>query len=281
MKDANAIIGKNFKCGKNLRIGYNCIIEDNVELGNDVFIDHNCIIRQNTKIGNQCNIGANCIIGEHLADFYKEHKVQNSGITIGNNALIRSNTILYGDSIIGDNFQTGHHVTIREKAVIGSNVSVGTLSDIQGDCEIGNYVRMHSSVHIGQKSKIDDFVWIFPYVVLTNDPTPPSENLFGIHLKSFSVIATGSTLLPGITVEQDTLVGAGSVVTRNVERNRVVVGNPAKVIADINDIKDPITKNPAYPWRLHFKRGMPWQETDYVTWYKNIEGQVQSTGKDK
>lgn len=98
---------------------------------------------------------------------------------------------------MGDYFQTGHQVTIREKSRIGHHVSIGTLSDIQGDCEIGNYVRLHSNVHIGQKSVIHDYVWIFPYVVLTNDPTPPSEELVGVEIKSFAIVATGTVVLPG------------------------------------------------------------------------------------
>jgi UDP-3-O-[3-hydroxymyristoyl] glucosamine N-acyltransferase len=69
------------------------------------------------------------------------------------------------------------------------------LSDLQGHCEIGDYVRFHSNVHIGQKSKIGNFVWIFPYVVLTNDPYPPSNNLVGVTVHDFAAIATMSVIL--------------------------------------------------------------------------------------
>ena len=69
-------------------------------------------------------------------------------LTIGENAIIRSGSVLYSVSSIGDHFQTGHHATIREQSVIGSHVSVGTLSDIQGDCVLGNYVRLHSNVFV-------------------------------------------------------------------------------------------------------------------------------------
>ena len=190
---------------------------------------------------------------------------------IGENAIIRSGAIIYSGSEIGNNFQTGHRVTIREKAKIGDNVSVGTLSDIQGYCEIGNYVRMHSNVHIGQKSKIEDFVWIFPYTILTNDPTPPSDELVGVTLKSFSVIATGSIILPGVTVESDTLVAAGAIVTKDVHQGEVVGGNPAKVISNISKIKNRFTGEQVYPWRYTFKRGMPWEESNYETWYNSLE----------
>lgn len=264
------------KIGKNVTIKEGTILGKNVVIEDDVYIDHFCIIHDNVTIKKGSTIGANCILGEYQVDFYEAHEEENHPLVIGENAIIRSGSIIYGDTVIGDNFQTGHRVTIREKAEIGNNVSVGTLSDIQGYCKIGNYVRMHSNVHIGQESVIEDFVWIFPYVVLTNDPTPPSEQLTGVTLKKFSVIATGSVLLPGVTVNGDSLVAAGAIVTKDVDEFAVVGGNPAKVISDVRKIKNHFTGENVYPWRYTFKRGMPWKDTDYETWYqeimRNLEG---------
>ena len=257
--------------GNNVKIGAGVIIGDNVVLEDDVCIDCYTIIRDNVTIKKGSYVGANCILGEYQMDHFNNEEEKSHPLVIGENSLIRSGTIIYGDCVIGDYFQTGHRTTIREHSKIGEHVSVGTLDDIQGFCEIGNYVRMHSNVHIGQESKIEDFVWIFPYVILTNDPTPPSYVLKGVTLKSFSVIATGSVLLPGVVVEGDTLVAAGAVVTKDVKKNQVVGGNPAKVISDISRIKNHVTGENVYPWRETFKRGMPWEESDYDTWYNSIK----------
>jgi len=116
---------------------------------------------------------------------------------IGKNSLLRSETIIYGDNDFGEALQTGHRVTIREKSKIGNHVRIGTLSDIQGHCEIQDYVNMHSNVHIGQKSIIKKYAWIFPYVILTNDPNPPSEDLLGVTVEEFAIIATSTVVLPG------------------------------------------------------------------------------------
>jgi acetyltransferase-like isoleucine patch superfamily enzyme len=245
------------------------IIGDNVVIGENVFIDHGCIIRDNVRIGNGSRIGAMCILGEYLASFYDKLENTNGLLSIGNNALIRSGTIIYGDTIIGDNFQTGHRVTIREKTKIGNNVRVGTLSDIQGHCDIGSYVSMHSNVHIGQESVIKDYVWIFPYVVLTNDPTTPSEEMMGVTIEKFAVIATGSILLPGVHIGKDALVGAGSIVTKDVEAETIVVGNPAKNVGNITKIRNKINGEQVYPWRYSFSRGMPWAKNGYKEWEKS------------
>ena len=255
--------------GKNVVIKEGTIIGDNVVIEDDVYIDYNCIIRDNVTIKKGTTIGAQCILGEFQMDFYnnRDEHIPHP-LIIGESSIIRSGTIIYGDTTIGDYFQTGHRATIREHTRIGNHVNVGTLSDIQGYCDIGNYVKMHSNVHIGQKSVIEDFVWIFPYVVLTNDPTPPSGELVGVTVKSFSIIATGSIVMPGLTIEGDSLVAAGAVVTKNVNKEDVVAGVPGKTISNICNIKNHVTGEPAYPWRYHFDRGMPWENSDYETWEK-------------
>lgn len=109
-------------------------------------------------------------------------------------------------------------------------------------------------------------------MVLTNDPTPPSEELIGVHINSFAIVATGSILLPGVEIGQDALVGAGSIVTKNVSEYKVAVGNPAKEISDVRKIKNRFTGEPAYPWRDHYSRNMPWEGTSFENWYQSLVG---------
>jgi acetyltransferase-like isoleucine patch superfamily enzyme len=266
----HCVISDKTSFGENVKIGHNCVIEEDVVIGDNVFIDSNTVIRSGVTIGNNAFIGSNCVIGEYWMDFCIDRKTHVHPLTIGDESLIRSGSIIYAGSTIGKHFQTGHQVTIREKADIGDNVSIGTLSDIQGNCKIGNYVRLHSNVHIGQLSVIDDFVWIFPYVVLTNDPTPPSENFVGVHVHSFAIIATASIVMPGLDIGQDCLIGAGAIVTKSVEPYAVAVGNPAKSISDVRKVKNKITGEPVYPWRDHFSNYMPWDKIGFDAWYASL-----------
>ncbi len=264
----NNYYGSNFIKGDNVKIGRNVIIEDNVTLEDNVILGDFVKIRSNVVIRKSTFIGDYCTIGEVVKSFYDDESYVNPITVIGEKSLIRSNTIVYCDNNLDDNLETGHRVTIREKSSIGKNVRIGTLSDIQGYCEIGNYVNMHSNVHIGQKSKIADYVWIFPYTVLTNDPTPPSFDLLGVNVEKFAIIATGSIILPGVNIGENSLVGAKSLVKKDVERETVVAGNPAKTICNIRDIKNKITKESVYPWQYHFDRGMPWEGIGYEKWEK-------------
>lgn len=267
----HCVMGRNVHFGENVSLGHNCILEDDVTIGANTYIDSNTVIRSGVTIGADSLIGANCIIGEYWMDFCRDRQPHVHPLNIGERALIRSGSILYAGSKIGTDFQTGHQVTIREKSKIGNHVSVGTLSDIQGNCEIGNYVRLHSNVHIGQLSKVDDFVWIYPYVVLTNDPTPPSEDFAGVHVHSFAIIATGSIIMPGLEIGQDCLIGAGAIVTKSVEPYAVAVGNPAKMISDVRKVRHKITGKPVYPWREHFGNYMPWEKTGFDAWFAGLD----------
>lgn len=245
--------------GNNVTIKDNVILGENVVLEDNVYLDYGVIIRDNVHIKKGTVVGTRCILGEYLGDFYKDCINKQHPLTIGENSIIRSETIIYGDSEIGANFMTGHRVTIREDSYIGENVRVGTLSDIQGKCQIGHHVNIHSNAHLGQGCKIGNYVWIYPYVVLTNDPYPPSEMLLGVTVEDYAVIAVGAVILPDVVVGEGALVAAGTVVTKNVVKGKMVAGNPGKEKGDVVNIKNRYTGEPAYPWQSRFDRGMPWK----------------------
>jgi len=266
----NTIIGKDVLIGTNVSFGHNCIVEDGVSIGDNCFIDSNTVIHSGVSLGAGSHVDCNCILGEHTMDFYTNHQAQNPPLRIGKNALIRSGSILYSDSEIGDNVQTGHQVTIREKTTIKDNVSIGTLSDVQGNCVIGSFSRIHSNVFVAPETMIDSFVWLFPHVVLTNDPTPPSNFMQGIHIHSFAIVAARAVVLPGIEIGQDSLIGAGTVVTKSAPAYALMLGNPAKQKNDVRNIKNKTTGESAYPWRNHFSKYMPWDGIGFDRWYDNL-----------
>jgi acetyltransferase-like isoleucine patch superfamily enzyme len=158
-------------------------------------------------------------------------KTEFQGTTIGNRAVIRSGTILYCDVIIGDDFQTGHNVMIREKTRIGSRVAVGTGTVIEGNTVIGDDVSLQSMVFIPTDSKIGNRVFIGPNAVLTNDRYPPRRigGLKGPVIRDGAAIGANSTILPGVRIGVGALVAAGAVVTRDVPDHMLAIGSPANI----------------------------------------------------
>lgn len=159
---------------------------------------------------------------------------------IGDDAVIRSHTVIYAGNRIGNNFQTGHHVLVREENDIGDNVSIGTSSVVEHHVKMGNGVRIHSQAFVPEMSILEDGTWIGPNAVITNAAYPLSPNvkneLKGAIVKKNAKIGANATLLPGITIGENALVGAGAVVTKDVPPNKVVAGNPAKVINDVSNL---------------------------------------------
>jgi acetyltransferase-like isoleucine patch superfamily enzyme len=179
--------------------------------------------------------------------------------------------IIYADNVFGEGLHIGHRATIRENSRFGSHCSIGTLCDIQGHSEFGDYVRMHSNVHIGHFSKIGNYCWIYPYTVFTNDPTPPSEICVGPTVGDYSIVATHCLLLPGVKIGTHCLIGACTMVSKDVADYQVVVGSPGKPVKDIRDVKDRETGEAHYPWPYRFDRGMPWAGKGYENWLKETD----------
>lgn len=241
------------------------LMGSNVTLGENVSIGPGSIIHDNVEIGANSIIGANVILGEPLPSYYADpdHYV-NPRVVIGKKSLIRSGCVVYAGCEFGEEFATGHGAVIRERTKVGHHSRVGTHSDIQGECEIGNYVRIHSAVITSQNVRIHDFVWILPHCVLADCPHPPSEELFPPTVEEYAVIAANSVILPGVNVGAHSLVGASSVVKHNVAQGAVVVGQPAKQVAWAKDIRSRVTGQAMYPWRRHFSRGMPWDVEGFI-----------------
>ncbi len=229
-----AIVSAKARLGQNVTVGPFSLVHDNVVVGDDTVIESHC------ELGHPAA----------LAD--------GQPLRIGRSSLIRSYSIFYEGSAFGDRLVTGHRVTVREQTQAGANLQIGTLGDIQGHCSMGDYVRLHSNVHIGQHSRIGSYVWIFPYVVLTNDPHPPSEVRMGVTVADFAAIATMCVVLPGVNIRRGALVGAHSMVAQDVEEDTVAAGSPAKFICKTSRVKLKDGSGvSAYPWRRHFHRGYP------------------------
>ncbi len=157
---------------------------------------------------------------------------------IGDHAHIRSGTVIYSNVRIGRCLETGHNVVIREENEIGENFHIWNNSVIDYGCVIGNNVRIHCNVYVAQFTVIEDDVFLAPGVTVANDLHPIcTQRMFGPTIKRRARIGCNATLLPRIVIGESVLVGAGSVVTEDVPDRMVVVGNPARIICAIEDLR--------------------------------------------
>jgi len=190
----------------------------------------------NTKLGEGTFIGQGCVIGhpgKHEKDLLVENRLNDvKGAIIGKNCVIRDGTIIYSQATLGDNCQTGHGALIREDTTIGNRSMIGTNTILEDNCIVGDRVSIQSAVYIPTNTVIEDDVFVGPRVCFTNDKYMGRGDvkLLGAHIEQGVRIGANSTILPGVRIGKDALVGAGAVVTKDVEPYTMVAGIPARKV---------------------------------------------------
>lgn len=221
----NIIVGKNVIFGDNVQIGSNVVIHDNVQIGSNVIIMDNVVIgktptRARSSILPEIKEMPACEIG--------------SGVTIGTSAIIYANAKIKQDVFIAD------LATVRERVTVGESTIIGRGVAVENDCQIGSNCKLETNCYITAYSNIEDYVFVAPGVVTTNDnfmgrTKERFDKFKGVTIKKGGRIGANATILPGKVIFEDGVVAAGSLVTRNVEKETLVAGIPAKVFKQINE----------------------------------------------
>lgn len=135
---------------------------------------------------------------------------------------------------IGLNTKIWQYCIIFEGAMIGENCNICAHTLIENDVIIGNNVTIKSGVYIWDGVRIEDNVFIGPSVTFTNDIFPRSkqypEKFLNTIIKKGASIGANATILAGLTLGENCMIGAGSVITKDIPANAVVIGNPARII---------------------------------------------------
>src|SRR5690349_1177969 len=161
-------------------------------------------------------------------------------LEIGPGAYVRSGSTIYLGSRIGDRFQTGHNVVVREECTIGDDVSIWSNTVIDYGCRIGNRVKIHSNCYIAQYTDIGDDAFLAPGVCVANDLYPGQPRsaavMSGPSIGPGAQIGVNVTLLPFVRIGAGSLIGAGATVTRDVPDRTVAYGNPAVVQGPVDEL---------------------------------------------
>ena len=173
---------------------------------------------------------------------------------IGPGAVIRAYTVIYAGTTIGSRLSTGHGALIREDNVLGDDVSLGTHAVLEYGNRLGSRVRVHTACFL-ENALIEDDVVLGPHVVFTDDPHPACPRyrdcVGGAKVRRQASLGANVTVLPGVEIGERAVIGAGSVVAKDVPPDVVVAGNPAKVVKQVGEL---------VCWPGFFERPYAWRD---------------------
>jgi acetyltransferase-like isoleucine patch superfamily enzyme len=218
----NAIVRKNVTLGDNVIIHPNVVIEEGIHIGEGSELFPGTYIGKTPKgagatlraitFDKIIKIGSNCAIGPNAVIFYE--------VEIGNNTLIGDGASIREKVKIGNRCLISRYVTINYNSIIGNDTKIMDLTHITGNCIIGNNVFI--SIHV---STVNDNVVI--------NRKYSDQSITGPRIEDDSTIGANAIILPGIIIGKGAMVGAGSIVTKNVEPDTLVMGTPARYVRSL------------------------------------------------
>ena len=155
-------------------------------------------------------VGAGLCADQDVVLGYPPARPVTEELVLGRKARLRSGTVLYRGSSIGERFETGHHVVVREQCHIGDDVAVWTGSVIDYGCHIADSVKIHTNCYIAQYTEICAGAFLAPGVTIANDLYPGSSA--SERVMSGPWIGPGAQVGVNVTILPFVRIGAGTLV---------------------------------------------------------------------
>lgn len=209
--------------GAGARIGAGSIILSGIEIGAGATVGPGSVVHHSVEPG--ITVTGNPAHPEQM------RHLSLPGVSIHPDAIVET-------SEIGEASHIWAYVHILPQAIIGRDTNICDHVFIENDVVIGDRVTVKSGVSIWDGARIEDDVFIGPDVTFTNDKAPRSkvypERFLQTQVRKGASLGANATILPGLTIGQKAMVGAGAVVTRDVPPNAIVVGNPARIVGYVD-----------------------------------------------
>ena len=217
-------------------LGEGCVLGAGVTIGPGCRVGHHVVIHDGTRIGRDVRIDDHATLGKlpmRAANSATTREQELPPLTVGDTCIVGTGVVLYRGATIDARVLMADLCTVRENVTIGRGTIVGRGVTIENFCVVGRYCKLESECYITAYSTLEDRVFVAPGVVTSNDnyvgrTAERFKHFKGVTVRKGGRIGAGVVLLPGVTIGEDALVAAGSVVTKDVEARTIVMGAPAR-----------------------------------------------------
>ena len=200
------------------------------------------IVYPGTKLGEGVKVLEHAVVGKRpsLSPRSTAKREDLGPAEIGDGTIVSTGAVVFAGAKVGARVILGDQSCVRERVVVGDDVVIGRGSLVENDTTIGAMTKIQAEAYITAYSILEEHVFIAPCVVTTNDnfmgrTERRRELIKGPTIRRGARIGGGAVLLPGIEIGEDAFVGAGAVVTKDVEPRMLVVGSPARVLRAVAD----------------------------------------------
>ncbi len=222
-------------------LGEYTVVGEGVKIGSGTIVGTGCVLHNDTIIGRDARLFDNAVIGrvpQRVASMTRAMTTILPPLRIGDGCVVGACAVLYRGTIVGEACLIGDLATIREEVEIGGDSVIARLVSINYNTQIGRRVKIMDNSHITGNMTIEDGVFVSVLVSTTNDKDMDrrknSEASYnGPTIRRGASIGAAATLLPGVTVGEYAMVGAGAHVYRDVPPRKIAMGSPARVVRDV------------------------------------------------
>ena len=232
----NTFIHPSAQIDAGLLCGHNVVIEADVHIGSNCHLGHGVVVHAGTQIGNNVRIDDNAVLGKlplrsKLSAITRQ--VELAPCMVDDGCLIGSMAVLYRGAHLEEGVMVADLATVREETLVGMFTIIGRGVAVENKVQIGSRCKIETNAYITALSSIGDDCFVAPEVTFTNDRfVGRTQERFrhhrGVTMFRGARVGANATILPGISIGEDSLIAAGSIVTRDVAPHMTVLGSPAR-----------------------------------------------------
>lgn len=238
-----AIVAPAAHLGRNISLGHHVVIEDGVTIGDDVTLGHGVIVHADTRIGPCTRADDHAVLGKRprsAAISILKVATDLPPLEIGADVFIGAQSVLYRGAQVAAKVFVADLASIREEVTLETGVIVGRGVTIENKCRIGEYTKIESNVYVVAMTTVGERCFLAPGVCMANDnflgrTEERFKRMGGPRIRRAARVGANAILMPGVTIGEEAVVGAGAVVTRDVPAYQTVVGIPARLLRPTPD----------------------------------------------